>query len=66
VARKGWRKTIASHRLVADAFFGPANGRHVNHKDMNRANNWITNLEYVTPQNNMRHRFGYAYVGEQK
>lgn len=50
------------HRLVADAFFGPANGRHVNHKNMDRLCAWVTNLEYVTPTGNMRHRRGYKYT----
>jgi hypothetical protein len=55
------RLMVKSHRLVADAFFGPGDGLQVNHKDGNRVNNWVTNLEYVDPKNNQRHRWGYAY-----
>lgn len=43
------------HRLVADAFVGDANGRHVNHRDGNKLNNCESNLEYVTPRENTAH-----------
>lgn len=43
------------HRLVAAAFIGEANGRQVNHIDANRANNMISNLEYVTIRQNVHH-----------
>ena len=45
------------HRLVAGTFLGhPASpSMQVNHKDMNRGNNHVQNLEYVTQSQNMRH-----------
>lgn len=43
------------HRLVMEAFIGPARGRQVNHKDFDKANNRLSNLEYVTAKGNIRH-----------
>jgi hypothetical protein len=44
------------HRLVADAFLCKNDGEtEVNHKDGNRANNNVTNLEWVTSSGNTEH-----------
>ena len=46
------------HRLVAASFLGlPPTSEHsqVNHKDGNKSNNTVENLEYVTPAENMAH-----------
>ena len=51
------------HRLVARAFLGnPPTSQHtqINHKDGNKGNNVVSNLEYVTPQGNMVHRHAIA------
>lgn len=45
------------HRLVMAAFHYPVSGRsiQVNHIDGNKANNRLSNLEYVTPRENWAH-----------
>jgi len=44
------------HRLVAEAFMGECpKGLEVNHKDGNKANNQISNLEYITRSQNQSH-----------
>lgn len=51
------------HRLIAIAFIpNPDNKKYINHKDSNRSNNNINNLEWVTFQENVKHgyQFGYA------
>ncbi len=49
----GRNKQCLVHRLVAEAFLGPCpEGMQVNHKDRNRTNATVNNLEYVTPKQN--------------
>lgn len=49
-------KDTLVHRAVMAAFVGPApEGTQVNHKDGNKANNTLGNLEYLTPRQNMQH-----------
>ena len=44
------------HSLVALAFIGPRpEGMEVNHKDCDKQNNALNNLEYVTHGENQRH-----------
>ena len=44
------------HRLVAMAFIdNPNNLKEVNHKDKNKRNNTVENLEWVTGSENVRH-----------
>lgn len=51
-------KGFKIHRLVAEAFIpNPKNKPHVNHKDGNKLNNNITNLEWCDRFENMRHAY---------
>jgi len=44
------------HQIVCKSFFGePKRNNQVNHIDGNRKNNNISNLEYVTPSENLLH-----------
>lgn len=48
--------TFQVHRLVAEAFIpNPKNKAEVNHKDSNKKNNHLDNLEWNTRQENARH-----------
>jgi len=50
-------KNMKVHRLVAQYFIpNPENKRCVNHKDFNRCNNHIDNLEWVTHAENNKHQ----------
>lgn len=52
----GKQRKAYVHHLVIDAFIGPRPpGMVINHKDGNKLNNAIANLEYVTPAQNAAH-----------
>lgn len=59
-------KSFLVHRLVAKYFIGDSK-KQVNHKDGNRQNNFVENLEYVSNRTNVCHGFivinGRKYIG---
>lgn len=56
LSRYGCVRSYSVHRLVLEAFVGPCpNGHEANHKDGNRKNNRLENLEWVTASQNVRH-----------
>lgn len=58
LSKNGFKKMITVHSLIILTFVGPRpKGLHINHKDGNKYNNNVSNLEYVTISQNMRHSF---------
>lgn len=57
LSNKQKRKNCRVHRLVASAFLGVRDGLQVNHIDGDKANNKLSNLEWVTRSENMKHAF---------
>lgn len=56
--KNGIRKQVLIHRLVAEAFIpNPNNYREVNHKDGNKLNNDVSNLEFCTYSENLKHAY---------
>lgn len=55
LSKKSKKTTYLTHRIVAISFLGLNKKLEVNHKDSNRHNNSIENLEWSTRSENMKH-----------
>lgn len=61
--KDGKRRTEKVHRLVLMSFNPDCSGKQVNHKDGNKTNNNLENLEWVTPSENIKHAIKYNLRG---
>ena len=65
-----YQKALKIHQLVARAFIPNDDPKkiYVNHKDGNKLNNHVDNLEWITPSENVKHsiRTGLATVTKRK
>ncbi len=52
-------KTHSVHKLVASVWMGECEGKQVNHKDFDKTNNKLDNLEWCTVKENCIHREKY-------
>lgn len=58
LSKNSKKSTRTVHRLVAEAFIpNPEKKSTVNHKDLNKQNNNVDNLEWMTNKENMQHAF---------
>lgn len=55
IRKNGKQKTYRTHTLVLTAFVTKPDGHIVNHKDGNKKNNNLSNLEWVTYGGNLKH-----------
>lgn len=63
LSRHGQGMQTSVHRLVAAAFLGPCpNGCRTHHRDGNKQNNLIENLEWVTASINTRHAWASGLI----
>lgn len=54
--KEGKTRNFLVHRLVAEAYIdNPMNFKEVNHIDLNKENNYVSNLEWVDGSRNVQH-----------
>lgn len=55
------RKWLRLHRIITEVFLWESD-LYVNHKDWNKSNNNLDNLEYVTPSENNIHAYRVLHI----
>lgn len=61
--RNGINKCFRVHILVAEAFISnPLNLPQVNHIDGNKENNHFSNLEWISPSDNLKHAYSLGLI----
>ena len=55
LCKNGTRRNLYVHRIIAEAFLGDVGTNVINHKDFNRANNNLSNLEICSQRENVIH-----------
>lgn len=59
----GKRRWLTVHKIIAETFIGPRPpGMHIDHVDGNKTNNAASNLEYVTPEENIRRAYKLGLI----
>lgn len=58
---KGVRSERSLHRLVASSYLGFQEDMTVNHKDNNKNNNHVSNLEWLSNADNIRHAYEHGF-----
>jgi hypothetical protein len=61
------QKSVSIHRLVAESFIAnPLNKETVNHKDGNKTNNCLDNLEWMTHKENVQHAWQNGFCEKKR
>ena len=67
LSKKGKCKTYSVHRIVARVFIkNPSGLKYVNHKDGNKKNNHVNNLEWCTAHENQIHASEMGLIPQSK
>lgn len=67
LCKYGKCRTLTVHRLVAKAFLpNPENHVQVNHKDGNKQNNIVTNIEWISRSGNIQHAWDTGLMDREK